>query len=163
MCTHRYTLDGHTSSPSTWLFQQHRKEWGGGYYSSTVINIRCTFSGMQRQWWGLVIDGGGHYISLALVYLSLPPQDTNKPCCLQWTIQQRSTQIENRYCASHLCYWHIWAPQGQNKHPSHYFNIWIMVIRPVISLWLKLSGHYVWWYDHKKGQHVTRLTMANKF
>lgn len=136
MSTH--TLGTDTSSLSTWLSQRQRREWGGGgYYSSAVINIRCTFSAMQSCWWGLVIDGGGHYISLALVYLSLPPQDTNKPCCLQWTIQHRSARIENRCGASHLCYWHSWVPEGQNKQLPHHCNIWIMVIRPATTMGLK--------------------------
>lgn len=102
-CPRTHTLAAPTSSLSTWLPQRQSGEWGGGsYYSSAVINISFTFSGMQRCCRGLVTDGEGHYILSALVYPSLPPQDTNKPCCLQWTIQHRSNQIENRCSASHL-------------------------------------------------------------
>ena len=124
--------------PPDFSVTERRERGGGGYYSSAVINIRCTFSAMQSCWWGLVIDGGGHYISLALVYLSHPPQDTNKPCCLQWTIQHRSTRIENRCCASHLCYWHSRVPEGPNKQPPPHWNIWIMALRPATTQGIKL-------------------------
>lgn len=138
--THTRTLGTHTSSLSTWRFKRQRRErggGGGGYSSSAVINIRCTFSVTASCWWGLVIDGGGHYVSLALVYLSLPPQDTNKPRCLQRTIQHTSTRIENRCCASHLCYWHSWVPGGRNKQLPHHRNIRI-IIRPATTTGLKL-------------------------
>lgn len=118
MCVSVTQVHTHTPAACPPHFFSNTGECGGDYYSTAVINIRRTFSGMQRQWCGLVTDGGGHYISLALVYLSLLPQDTNNPCCLQWTIQHRSTRIENRYCASHLCYWHSWIPEGRNKPPT---------------------------------------------
>ena len=160
--THTHTLGTHNSSLPTWLFQRQRREWHGGcYYSSAVINIRCTFSAMQRCWWGLVIDGGGHYISLALVYLSLPPLDTNKPHCLQWTSQHRSTRIEHRCCVSHLCYWHSWVSEGQNKQPPHHCNIWIMVIGPATSMGLKLLWSLL--LTMMTINKVTWLIMANQF